>query len=228
MDDDQPFCSNCGYRLTGLVDSSKCPECGRPLVEILTRKSFNRPRGFRYTSKAMLFGLPVLDIAFTNRRGDRMRVAKGIIAVGNVACGGIAIGVVAVGVVPIGIVATGLFSIGMVAIAIFCAMGDVALGSLAAGNVVVGLLASGFIAVGCAAQGRVATGEFVRTFSLKPASHGTPRVFEIFSWYFGRTFGGESIIQSLLVVMLFTLPVATFIGIAAYRAWLKNPGKRDA
>ena len=33
----EPYCGNCGHRLTGLVDSSKCPECGRPLVEVLTR-----------------------------------------------------------------------------------------------------------------------------------------------------------------------------------------------
>ena len=27
----EPYCSNCGYVLKGLTDSSKCPECGKPM-----------------------------------------------------------------------------------------------------------------------------------------------------------------------------------------------------
>ena len=27
---DEPICGNCGYVLSGLTESSKCPECGRP------------------------------------------------------------------------------------------------------------------------------------------------------------------------------------------------------
>ena len=29
---DEPYCGNCGYLLKGAVESSKCPECGRPLT----------------------------------------------------------------------------------------------------------------------------------------------------------------------------------------------------
>jgi len=33
----KPYCSACGHDLTGAVTASACPECGRPLVEVLTR-----------------------------------------------------------------------------------------------------------------------------------------------------------------------------------------------
>jgi predicted Zn-ribbon and HTH transcriptional regulator len=35
----EPYCGNCGYVLTGATETSKCPECGRPLVEVLTRNT---------------------------------------------------------------------------------------------------------------------------------------------------------------------------------------------
>jgi predicted RNA-binding Zn-ribbon protein involved in translation (DUF1610 family) len=54
----EPYCGNCGYRLTVATESSKCPECGRPLVEVLTRNSQAPMMGKRYRSKATLFGWP--------------------------------------------------------------------------------------------------------------------------------------------------------------------------
>ena len=61
LDLGEPYCGACGQRLTGLVDSSKCPECGRPIVDVVTRAG---KLGNRYRSQATLFGLPLLDIAF--------------------------------------------------------------------------------------------------------------------------------------------------------------------
>jgi len=51
-----PYCGNCGYSLRGLTESSKCPECGKPIVEVLQRDR-SIPRGKRYKSKTMPFGL---------------------------------------------------------------------------------------------------------------------------------------------------------------------------
>ena len=89
----QPYCSNCGYVLTGLTESSKCPECGKPLVEVLTRQTFSFGNtGKRYRSKATLFGWPVIDVALGPKDGELRGQAKGIIAIGDLAVGGLAIG----------------------------------------------------------------------------------------------------------------------------------------
>src|SRR5687768_9506924 len=98
----EPYCGNCGYQLTGAVDSSKCPECGRPLVEVLTRKGQSLVRGKRYRSKATLWGLPVIHIAVGPAEGELRGKAKGIIAIGDMAFGFLALGGMACGVVAVG------------------------------------------------------------------------------------------------------------------------------
>src|SRR5205085_1427415 len=109
-----PYCSNCGYMLTGLTESSKCPECGRPLVEVLTRPAFGNPavRSKRYQSNAKLFGWPVISIAYGPYRQERIGHARGVIAMGDIATGGIACGGVARGIVAVGGVAVGVCAIG--------------------------------------------------------------------------------------------------------------------
>ena len=76
--------------------------------------NLQRLMGFEYRSKAALFGLPLLHIAygFDPVTGKR-RVARGVIAIGNIArgflaMGGVATGVFAFGGISFGIVAAGL------------------------------------------------------------------------------------------------------------------------
>src|SRR5262245_53265814 len=88
-----PYCSNCGYSLVGLTESSKCPECGRPLVDVLVRGRVDwSQRGKRFRTEAMLFGLPVVDIAIGPSGEERFGRARGIIAIGDRAVGLLAIG----------------------------------------------------------------------------------------------------------------------------------------
>src|SRR5262245_11748699 len=88
-----PYCSNCGYELTGLTESSRCPECGRPIVEVLTRGGAGfMEMGKRYRSKATLFGWPVIDVALGPKNGELRGRARGIIAIGDIATGAIALG----------------------------------------------------------------------------------------------------------------------------------------
>src|SRR5687768_7360157 len=144
----QPYCSNCGYVLTGLTESSKCPECGRPIVEVLTRPSDMPNFGKRYRSKATLFGLPVIHIAMGPKNGEMRGKAKGIIAIGDVAIGGIAIGGMSCGVVAIGGLSVGVCAVGGVGIGLLAGVGGAAVGALAAGGGAVGGLANGGGAVG--------------------------------------------------------------------------------
>jgi hypothetical protein len=134
----RPYCNECGYTLTGLTDSSKCPECGQPLVAVLMRDELQGRRAYRYTSPAKLFGLPLLAIALGPAQGERVGRPKGIIAIGEFPRG-----VVAIGIVPIGVVSLGSFAIGLLS------FGGAALGGLlACGGIACGLVALGGLAIG--------------------------------------------------------------------------------
>ena len=149
-----PYCSECGYALTGAIESSKCPECGRPLVEILVRDEGPRMVRRRHQSDVIFLGLPLVSVALgTDHQGQRGH-AKGWIAIGDIATGVLAIGgraqgLIAVGGLAIGVLAFGglgfglLFSFGGLAIALGLAVGGGAIGGLAAGGLAIGYMALG-------------------------------------------------------------------------------------
>ncbi len=142
---DEPYCGNCGYRLTGCVESSKCPECGRPLVEVLTRPGFER-RGKRWQSRQKLFGLPLISVASGPFADEKVGRPVGIIAIGDmplgvIAIGGVARGVVAIGGICIGVVGWGGLTAGVIA------MGGLAVGALAVGGLAIGVWSVGGVAI---------------------------------------------------------------------------------
>ncbi len=107
--------------------------------------------GYEYRSQSELFGWPLLHIARgIDPQTGRIRVARGIIAIGNFAIGVLAIGGVALGGFSIGGLGLGLFTLGGLAV------GGVALGGLAVGGVALGgvalalYLAAGGMAVSVA------------------------------------------------------------------------------
>lgn len=51
-----PCCGNRRYSLRGLTESSKCPQRGKPILEVL-RRDCSIPRGKRCKSKTVPFGL---------------------------------------------------------------------------------------------------------------------------------------------------------------------------
>jgi hypothetical protein len=224
---DVPFCGNCGYVLTGLTESSKCPECGKPLVEVLTRPG--NPflnSGKRYRSKATLFGLPVIDVALGPKDGELRGKAKGIIAIGDIATGGIALGGVARGVVAVGGLAIGLFAVGGAAVGLVCATGGAAVGGMATGGGAVGLLASGGGAAGLVAQGGGAFGVHTRdgrSFGRGASPGSEP--FDALSWFFGPSLADPSaLLRPLAVTVGLTLLVAAVIGLVAWLRLLWKPG----
>jgi predicted RNA-binding Zn-ribbon protein involved in translation (DUF1610 family) len=155
-----PFCSNCGYSLRGLTESSKCPECGKPIVEVLKLNRSIR-RGKRYVSPIRLFGLPLVHIAFGPDEDEMYGKARGIIAIGDTARGWLAIGGRAFGIIAVGGAATGIFAIGGLAIGLI-ALGGGAIGVAACGGGAMGVVAHGGGAVGYVADGGGAVGYYAR------------------------------------------------------------------
>ena len=155
-----PYCGNCGYSLVGLTESSRCPECGKPIVEVLERERAVM-RGRRYRSDLVLFGLPLLHIAFGPDGDEPYGKARGIIAIGDTARGWLAIGGRAVGIIAIGGLAVGVFAMGGLAIGLI-AIGGAAFGGAAVGGGAFGGVVSGGGAVGLAADGGGAVGYYAR------------------------------------------------------------------
>lgn len=237
MQGNQPYCGNCGYVLTGLTESSKCPECGRPLVEVLTRPGFMNLMGKRWRSKARLWGLPVIDIAMGPSGAERVGRACGIIAIGDRATGLVAIGGIARGIVAFGGMTLGVFTQGGLCIGLITALGGLTIGGLSIGGMAIGILARGGMAIGAMADGGMALGYFARggaafgvhTINPTSASPTAVNAFSSMSWFFGP--GTPSLVSQAYTAFLLLMPtvlVAVLVGLLAWRAYERNPGKENA
>ncbi|HNQ24080.1 MAG TPA: hypothetical protein PKK06_13415 [Phycisphaerae bacterium] len=164
-----PYCRNCGYSLRGLTESSKCPECGKPIVEVLERQR-GIPRGKRYRSAIVLFGLPLVHVAVGADDDEPYGKARGIIAIGDTALGWLAIGGRAIGIIAIGGLAIGVFALGGLGIGIL-ALGGGAIGGAVLGGGAVGVVANGGGAVGLVADAGGAVGYYARGGQVY-AAHG--------------------------------------------------------
>lgn len=123
-----------------------CPHCGHPI----------RGLGYEYRSERELFGLPLVHIVngyALDPVSGRLRIAKGIIAIGPVAVGGLAIGGTSLGVVSFGGAAFGLIASGGVAVGLLLAIGGLAIGGVALGGAAIGYYAFGGGAWGVHALG---------------------------------------------------------------------------
>jgi hypothetical protein len=214
-----PYCRNCGYSLKGLTESSRCPECGKPIVEVLERGPL-AATGRRYKSSIVIFGLPLIHIARGPYDDEKQGHARGIIAIGDVATGWLAIGGFARGIIAFGGVAVGVIAFGGLSIGLLLALGGGAVGGIAVGGGAVGGLAmgggvAGFVAqgggaVGYYAEGGAAWGRYVLTWNRTDAE--ARRLFDTLASLIGTspTAGW----RGLLVVIAWCLVATFFLGLA--------------
>ncbi len=232
--DSEPYCSNCGYTLTGATESSKCPECGKPLVEVLMRPILEATGGRRFRSKARILGMPVLDIAFGAHGTEKMGRPRGFIAIGDVATGVLAIGGQARGVVAIGGMAMGGFSMGGMSMGLLTSLGGLSIGGVCFGGFAIGLLARGGGAIGILADGGFAMGYCARggtafgphTIDASGrVSAAAKSAFATFEWFFGTWPPSmASFFMTILTLLVITLVVAGLVGALAWRAAMREEG----
>ncbi len=231
LDLGEPYCGACGHRLTGLVDSPKCPECGRPIVEVVTRAG---KLGRRYRSETTLFGLPLIDVAIGATHSETRGSARGIFAIGDKAKGFVAIGNSALGIVAVGGRAFGVFAIGGIAIGLVSSCGGISVGAIAVGGLVLGLLGYGGLCAAIVADGGVCIGFYVAGAlpiaigqGLTASGPSPSDVFAMFSWFFGGPpFNAwRYMLQPTAVV--FALPIAATLAIALLAGARRASARRN-
>lgn len=159
-----------------------CPECAKQISDkavLCPHCGFSR-RGsfycFEYRSQKKLFGLPLLHIVLgpaLDPSTGRLRVAKGVIAIGGIAVGLLSMGGISVGLISIGGLAVGLAAIGGCALGLCLALGGMAIGFVAIGGAAVGYYTLGGSALG------------VHTLR---ANHQNPEAVGLFKQYFNSCF----------------------------------------
>ena len=118
------------------------------------RQMVRRNPDVRIRSRAQLFGVPLVAIAYGQdpSQGEKTGTARGIIALGDRAFGLFANGRTAYGFIAFGLHARGVFSLGLTSV------GLVSSGLFSIGGVSLGGFSIGYLAIGCIAAGHTAFG----------------------------------------------------------------------
>lgn len=221
-----PYCSACGYDLSATTETPRCPECGRPLIDVLARvRATTMPgvRTRRYTSAATVFGMPLISIATGPRpdAGEPFGRAKGFIAIGDtatgvIALGGRACGIVSFGGLSVGVISAGGCSLGGLLSAGGCAIafpgvasGGLAVGGVAVGGMGIGFIAQGGMAVGYFARGGGAFGRYI--ISRGRADPEAVQVFDSLSWLMPMGSGPVTAYTGLLLLFAAAILIALLL-----------------
>ncbi|HEV2972536.1 MAG TPA: protein kinase [Pirellulales bacterium] len=164
--------------------------------------AIQRAFGKEFRSKATLFGLPLVHVAYgLDPATGRNRVAKGIFAFGNMAVGVFAFGGLAVGGVAFGGMSLGLLTLGGVTVGLLGAFGGLALGGFAWGGLGVGIVAMGGLACGYYAFGGTAFG--VHAMGGNGQDPAAKSFFEPWAYHWPYWMTAMSIIVTLVYLLLF-------------------------
>ena len=122
-----------------------CPQCGAPFP--------GRPHwdgtGRDWKSRTTIWGIPLVHVAYGRDARGKLRVAKGIIAIGQFGFGLITLAQFGIGVLfGFGQFMLALTAIGQVAITPLCGIGQLATGYIALGQMAIGYYALGQLAYG--------------------------------------------------------------------------------
>lgn len=129
-------CRECKHSVS--PNARACPQCGAPFPA----RSIWKGSGFEWRSETTFFGYPLIHVAFGRDAQGKLRVARGIIAVGQ-----FAIGVIAIAQFGIGLLfGFGQFILGCTAIAQFAGGLYFALGQFAFAYIAIGQIALGVYA----------------------------------------------------------------------------------
>ncbi len=130
-------CRECQKEIS--TEAQACPHCGVPFP---ARKAW-RGKGFEWRTRQEFYGYPLIHVAFGRDEHNRLRVAKGVIAIGQFAIGLVTIAQFGVGV----LFGLGQFMLGLTAIAQFAITGLFGLGQFATGYIAIGQVALGYYAL---------------------------------------------------------------------------------
>ncbi len=133
---DLTSCRECRHQVS--PSARLCPSCGAPFP---ARTRWNG-WGHEWKSQTQFYGYPFIHIAFGRDRYGRIRVAKGIIAIGQFGIGLITIAQFGIGV----LFGVGQFILGFTALAQFAGAIYFGLGQIATGYIAVGQVAFGVYA----------------------------------------------------------------------------------
>ena len=122
-----------------------CPQCGAPFP--------GRPHwqgtGYEWKSRATLCGYPLVHVAFGRDARGKLRVAKGVIAIGQFGIGLITLAQFGIGL----LFGCGQFFLALTAVAQVAITPVLGIGQLATGYIAIGQMAIGYYALGQIAYG---------------------------------------------------------------------------
>lgn len=125
------YCRDCNHVVS--LDARSCPSCGAPRPARPTWTGY----GYEYKSKTTVLGIPLVHIAFGKDQNGKLRVAHGIVAIGQFGRG-----VICIAQFGFGVISITQFGIGLLA-----AAGQLVIGAFAAGQFPIALYAFGQVPI---------------------------------------------------------------------------------